>query len=178
MIVSIEWLNDFVEIKESPNELCDLLSNIGLEAETTQFTNKLPGVIVSKIESVKKHSNADKLKVCMVNDGKNTHQVVCGAPNVSSGQIIAYATIGSILPGNIKIKKVNIRGVESSGMICSENELKISDDHEGIMVLPNNLKLGKEFSSSFGYKFLSIELDITPNRADAFSHFGVARDIA
>ena len=118
------------------------------------------------------------MKICKVNDGENINQVVCGAPNVLEGQIIAYATIGTILPGNFKIKKVKIRGEESLGMICSERELQISDEHDGIMVLPENLTLGEDFSSSYGYKFLSVELDITPNRSDAFSHIGVARAIA
>ena len=83
-----------------------------------------------------------------------------------------------MLPGNLKIKKAKIRGVESSGMICSERELNLSDEHEGIMVLPDDLEAGTDFVSSYGYKYISIELDITPNRPDAFSHQGVARDIA
>ncbi len=178
MIVSLDWLNDFVEIQESPGELSDILSNVGLEAEIVDMPTSIPGVIICKVESAEKHPDADKLKVCKVNDGKKIHKVVCGASNIDSGQTIAFATIGTILPGNIKIKKANIRGVESSGMICSERELRISDEHEGIMVLPNDLVAGDDFMKSYGYKFLSIELDITPNRPDAFSHLGVARDIA
>ena len=177
MIISIEWLKKFVEIKESPQELAELLCKAGLEAEPTKVPLALPGVIVSRIESIKSHPNADKLKICMVNDGSKINQVICGAPNVSEGQIIAFAKIGTDLPGDIKIKKANIRGEDSYGMICSEMELNISDEHDGIMVLPNDLTIGKEFSSSYGYKFLSLQLDITPNRADAFSHLGVARDI-
>ncbi len=177
MIISIEWLKKFVEIEESPQELAELLCKAGLEAEPTKVPLALPGVIVSRIESIKSHPNADKLKICMVNDGSKINQVICGAPNVSEGQIIAFAKIGTDLPGDIKIKKANIRGEDSYGMICSEMELNISDEHDGIMVLPNDLTIGKEFSSSYGYKFLSLQLDITPNRADAFSHLGVARDI-
>ncbi len=178
MIISLEWLQDFVNINESPQELSDILSNIGLEAETTDTNVETPGVIIANVESAEKHPNADKLKICMVNDGDTIHQVICGAPNVEPGQLVPFAKIGSVLPGNFKIKKVKIRGVESNGMICSERELRISDEHEGIMVLPDNLKLGDDFKSSYGYKFHSLELDITPNRADAFSHYGVARDIA
>ena len=178
MIVSLEWLKNFVDIQETPEQLAEILSNLGLEAEPSKVPTNLPGVIIGKVESTKKHPNADKLKICEVNDGKNIHQVICGAPNVSDGQYIAYATIGTTLPGNFKIKKVNIRGEESFGMICSERELQISDEHEGIMVLPEDLTLGDDFCLSFGYKFLSVELDITPNRPDAFSHMGVARDIA
>ena len=178
MIISIEWLKDFVDIEESPQELSNILSNIGLESEITATTTETPGVVISKVESTERHPNADKLKICMVNDGDKLHQVVCGAPNVKAGQIVPFAKIGSTLPGDFKIKKVKIRGVESNGMICSERELRVSDQHEGIMILPNNLKLGEDFKSSYGYKFHSLELDITPNRADAFSHYGVARDIA
>ena len=178
MIVSIDWLREFLEIKESPNELADMLSNSGLEAELNSAPLSLPGVIIGKVESTEKHPDADKLKICIVNDGQKTHQVICGAPNVDSGQLIPFATVGSILPGNLKIKKANIRGVESNGMICSERELNISDEHEGIMVLPNDLPLGKDFMEVYGKKFISLELDVTPNRPDAFSHQGVARDLA
>ena len=141
MIVSIDWLREFLEVKESPNELANKLSNSGLEAELTSAPLSLPGVIIGKVESTEKHPNADKLKIWMVNDGQKTHQVICGAPNVDTGQLIPFATVGSILPGNLKIKKANIRGVESNGMICSEHELNISD--ELIFSLPSNLKLEK-----------------------------------
>ena len=178
MIVSIDWLREFLEIKESPNELADMLTNSGLEAELNEVPLSIPGVIIGKVESTEKHPDADKLKICIVNDGQQNHQVICGAPNVNSGQMIPFATVGSILPGNLKIKKAKIRGVESNGMICSERELNISDEHEGIMVLPKGLPLGKDFMEAYGKKFLSLELDVTPNRPDAFSHQGVARDLA
>ena len=178
MIVSLDWLKEFVDIQESPDELAELLSGIGLEAEVTSVPTEIPGVVIGKVESAEKHPDADKLKLCTVNDGKQVHQVVCGAPNVDAGQTIAFATVGSVLPGNLKIKKAKIRGVESSGMICSERELNLSDEHEGIMVLPDDLEAGTDFVSSYGYKYISVELDITPNRPDAFSHQGVARDIA
>ena len=178
MKISIEWLKDFVQINESLDDLVNLLTDLGLEAEISSIPQELPGVVIGRIDSVKKHSNADKLSVCMVNDGRDKHQIVCGAPNVEEGQVIALATVGSVLPHNFKIKKATIRGVESSGMICSERELQISDEHEGIMVLPENLNLGDNFIKAYGSKLHSIILDITPNRPDAFSHIGVARDIA
>ena len=178
MIVSIDWLKEFVTVEETPELLADLLSNKGLEAEVTDVPLEVPGVMIGKVESAEKHPDADKLKLCMVNDGSQIHQVVCGASNVDSGQTIAFATVGAVLPGNLKIKKAKIRGVESSGMICSERELNISDEHEGIMVLPDGLELGKGFMEVYGNKFISLELDITPNRPDAFSHQGVARDLA
>ena len=178
MIVSIEWLKEFVDINETPEELAELLSKTGLEAEIIGIPNQLSGIIIGKVETAEKHPDADKLKLCTVNDGNDIQQVVCGAPNVDKGQTIAFATVGSVLPGNFKIKKAKIRGVESYGMICSERELHLSDEHEGILVLPDNLKAGDDFIDAYGYKFLSLELDITPNRPDAFSHQGVARDIA
>ena len=178
MIISIEWLKNFVNIDESPEELAELLSKSGIEAETTQVPVSIPGVEVARIENTRIHPNADKLKICDVYDGTKSYQVICGAPNVEEGQVVAFAKVGTILPGGIKIKKANIRGEDSFGMICSEKELNISDEHEGIMVLPSQLNIGNDFSASYGYKFLSLQLDITPNRADAFSHIGVARDIA
>lgn len=178
MIVSIDWLKEFVDITETPDKLAELLSSTGLEAEVGSTPHELPGIVIGQVETAEKHPNADKLKLCTVNDGKTVHQVVCGAPNVDAGQKIVFAPVGSTLPGNLKLKKANIRGVESHGMICSERELQISDEHDGIMVLPDDLNPGDDFMSAYGHKYLSIELDITPNRPDAFSHQGVARDIA
>ena len=178
MIVSIKWLKEFVEINETPKELADMLSSIGLEAEFSDSFDGLGGVIVGKVKSVKKHPNADRLNVCRVYDGKDEHQVVCGAKNVAKGQTIAYAKVGSVLPGDFQLERIKLRGVESNGMICSAKELNIHDDHEGIIVLPDDCEIGKDFIEEYGSKFLKLELDITPNRADAFSHYGVARDIA
>ena len=178
MIISIEWLKNFVKIEESPEELAELLSKAGLEAETTHVPFSIPGVEIARIENTRRHPNADQLKICEVYDGTESYQVICGAPNVEEGQVVAFAKIGTLLPGDIKIKMANIRGEDSYGMICSEKELSISEDNEGIMILPSHLVIGNDFSTAYGYKFLSLQLDITPNRADAFSHVGVARDIA
>ena len=178
MIVSTEWLKQFVDVRESPAELADLLSGIGLDAEFTGIQDNIKGVVIGRVKTAEKHPNADKLSLCTVSDGKNEFQVVCGAPNVAEGQTIAYASVGAILAGNVKIKKVKIRGTESCGMICSERELGISDEHEGILVLPEHLQTGDDFLEACGQQFMTLELDITPNRPDAFSHIGVARDIA
>ena len=178
MIISLDWLKEFVDINESSQELADLLTNLGLEAEVAGIPESLSGIVIGKVETSEKHPNADRLKLCTVNDGTAIHQVVCGAPNVDKGQTIVFAKLGAILPGNFKIKKVKIRGVESCGMICSERELQLSDEHEGIMVLPDDLVAGQNFMEAYGHKFLSVELDLTPNRPDALSHQGVARDIA
>ena len=178
MIISIDWLKEFVDIKESPDELADVLSSIGLEAESLKPYEDLEGVVIGKVNSVGKHPNADRLSVCSVWDGEKDYQVVCGANNVAKDQTIAYAKVGSVLPGGFRLKKIKLRGVESSGMICSAKELNISDEHEGIIVLPDSCIPGKDFIKEYGNRFLKIELDITPNRPDAFSHYGVARDIA
>ncbi len=178
MIVSVDWLKQFVDVKEPPAELADLLSSIGLEAEDLRIFEGMQGVVIGKVTSVNKHPNADRLNVCSVYDGEIDYQVVCGADNVAKGQIIAYAKVGSVLPGGFKLKKINLRGVESNGMICSAKELNISEEHEGIIVLPKSGKVGADFIEEYGNKFLKIELDITPNRPDAFSHYGIARDIS
>jgi phenylalanyl-tRNA synthetase beta chain len=178
MIVSINWLKEFVDIKEPPDKLADMLSSIGLEAEFLNSFEGLDGVVIGKVMSIEKHPNADRLSVCTVYDGEEDYQVVCGAKNVAKDQTIAYARVGSILPGDFRLEKIKLRGIESNGMICSAKELNIHDDDEGIIVLPESCKVGKDFLEEYGNKFLKIELDITPNRPDAFSHYGVARDIA
>ena len=178
MIISIDWLKEFVDIKEPPDKLADMLSSIGLEAEFLNSFEGLDGVVIGKVKSIKKHPNADRLSVCTVYDGDEDYQVVCGANNVAKDQTIAYAKVGSILPGDFRLEKIKLRGVGSSGMICSAKELNIHDDHEGIIVLPDSCTIGEDFIEEYGNKFLKIELDITPNRPDAFSHYGVARDIA
>ena len=178
MRISIDWLNEFVSIKENPSDLADMLSMLGLEAEPVHDFSGLSGVVVGKVVTAKKHPNADRLKLCTVNDGNTTVNVVCGAPNVAAGQTVPFAQVGSELPGGIKISKAKIRGEQSSGMICSERELGISDEHEGIMVLPDKLKAGQAINVYLGEAYNALDLDITPNRPDGFSHYGVAREVA
>ena len=178
MIISIDWLKDFIDIEETPEELSNMLSSLGLEAECDNQFGDIKDVVIGEVISVSDHPNADRLNVCMVNDGQKEFQVVCGAPNVAEGQIIAYAKVGSTLPGGFNLEKIKLRGVESNGMICSARELNISDEHDGILVLPESCSLGANFVDEYANKFLKIELDITPNRPDAFSHYGVARDIS
>ena len=178
MIISIDWLKDFIDIEETPEELSNMLSSLGLEAESDNQFGDIKDVVIGEVISVSDHPNADRLNVCMVSDGQKEFQVVCGAPNVAEGQIIAYAKVGSILPGGFNLEQIKLRGVESNGMICSARELNISDEHDGILVLPESCILGANFVDEYANKFLKIELDITPNRPDAFSHYGVARDIS
>ncbi len=176
MDISIQWLRQYVDIKESPEELIHMLSMLGLEAEIPDGPS-FSGVIVGHVLKAEKHPNADRLKLCIVSDGNESFQVVCGAPNVSEGQKVPFAKVGAVLGKDFKITKAKIRGENSFGMICSEQELNLSDVHEGIMVLDNDAVLGTDFNDYLGKKDL-IEIDLTPNRPDCMSHFGVAREIA
>ena len=178
MRISIEWLKEFVDVKESPGSLADMLSMLGFESEVVHDFSLLSKIVIGKVVTAKKHPNADRLKLCTVNDGTDTLNVVCGAPNVDAGQTIAFAQVGAVLPGDFVISKAKIRGEESRGMICSERELGISDEHDGIMVLPNTLKVGRPIQPHLDKMYSSLELDLTPNRPDGFSHYGIAREVA
>jgi len=176
MQVSINWLKNYVEINESSAELADMLSMLGLEAEVPEKRN-FTGIVIGHVLKAEKHPNADRLKLCVVSDGKEEFQVVCGASNVEAGQNIPFAKVGAVLSEDFKITKAKIRGEYSFGMICSENELGISDDQEGIMVLDEKAKPGSDFNDYISNQDV-LEIDLTPNRPDCMSHFGVARDIA
>ena len=178
MRISIDWLKEFVKVPNSTQEVADLLTMLGLEAEESYDTTQLTDIVIGEVKAKDIHPNADKLSLCQIFDGKNELPVVCGAPNVDVGQKIAFAPVGSILPEGIKIGKAKIRGEVSNGMICSESELGISQEHDGIMVLKENAKAGTPFVQYILENAASIELDITPNRPDCFSHIGVARDLS
>lgn len=178
MRLSINWLRQYVDIKESPQELADMLTMLGFEAEIATDLSNLTHIVTAKVESVVKHPNADKLSLCQVNDGKETVSVICGAPNVEAGQKVVFAKVGAVLPGDFEIKKAKIRGEVSFGMICAEDELGISENHEGIMVLPEETKIGFPIGDVLNEKYAALELDLTPNRPDALSHYGIAREIA
>ena len=178
MRISISWLKEFIDFSLSNEEISDKLTMLGLEAEEGYNTSNLEDLIIGEIKDIIKHPNADKLNLCKVYDGQNTLPVVCGAPNVELGQKIVFAPVGSTLPGNFKIKKAKIRGEISQGMICSEKEVNISDEHDGIMVLNMDASPGDLFIDYLNNHLGALELDITPNRPDCFSHLGVARDLA
>jgi len=178
MKVSIPWLKRFVNFDYSASDLADVLTMLGFESEVVTDFSSLKNIVVGEVESAEKHPNADKLKFCIVNDGESSHEVVCGAPNVDAGQKIVFARVGAVLPGDFKIGKAKIRGIESSGMICSERELGISEEHDGIMVLDSSLKNGTNIANIFGPMYDAIDIDITPDKAFALSHRGIAREIA
>ncbi len=181
MKISLSWIKEFVDLNGiSIDEIVSQLTMSGLEVEdVVDQTSLYKNFIVGFVKETEKHPNADKLTICKVFDGKNDLQVICGASNVSTGQKIVFAPIGTEIPnGNFVIKKAKIRGVESNGMICAEDELLLSDDHSGIMVLDENLETGKPITETLNLNDVILEIAITPNRPDALSHIGVARDLA
>jgi phenylalanyl-tRNA synthetase beta chain len=183
MKISLKWLRDYIDYQGTADELSLILTKAGLEVEGIEKVGKgIEQVIIGKVKSKAKHPDADTLSVCTVFDGKEDLQIVCGAPNVDVGQTIALAPIGCNLPTpdnvGFKIKKSKIRGIESFGMICAEDELGLSTDHNGIMILNDDLNAGQTLISALGLPWEILEISITPNRADCLSYFGVAQEVA
>jgi len=187
MKISFNWLQQFVNIKLDENETAEILTNLGLEIEGIEKYESIPGsldgIVVGKVESCEPHPNADKLKLTRVNVGKEEKlQIVCGAPNVREGLHVPVATIGTTITANdesqLKIKKGKIRGEHSYGMICSASEISIGEDSDGIVELSDDLQPGTPLNKVFEVaKDHVFEIGLTPNRADAMSHWGVARDL-
>lgn len=181
MVISLNWLKEYISLEGiSAEEISEKLTNAGLEVEKmTDQRAMYQGFVAAHVRECVKHPNADKLSLCKVWDGKNELSIVCGAPNVSAGQNVVLATIGTQIPGkDFVIKKSKIRGAESEGMLCSESELAISENHEGIMVLGESVAPGADISDVLGLNDVVFEIGITPNRPDALSHLGVARDLS
>lgn len=150
MVISLNWLKEYISLDGiSSEEISEKLTNAGLEVEKmTDQRAMYKGFIAAHVRECVKHPNADKLSLCKVWDGQNELSVVCGAPNVATGQKVVLASIGTHIPGkDFVIKKSKIRGAESEGMLCSESELAISDNHDGIMVLPEDTEAGKDRKS-------------------------------
>ena len=181
MKISLNWLKDYVDLTGiSTEDIVSHLTMSGLEVEDVIDQNKIyQNFVVGLVQEKQKHPNADKLSICKVFDGKTQLQVICGASNVDAGQKVVFAPIGTLIPnGEFEIKKAKIRGVESYGMICAEDELLLSDDHSGIMVLDDKLEAGEKITDALNLNDVLFEIAITPNRPDALSHIGVARDLA
>jgi phenylalanyl-tRNA synthetase beta chain len=189
MKISYNWLKEYLDFSIEPVELARILTDTGLEVEGIEefesVKGSLEGVVIGKVLSCEKHPNADKLSITTVDIGDQSPiRIVCGAPNVAAGQIVPVATVGATLypagsEEGFTIKKANIRGESSSGMICAEDELGLGKNHDGIMVLKNNAKIGSKASEYFQIeKDMIFEIGLTPNRIDGASHIGVARDIA
>jgi len=187
MTISYNWLGEYLPEKIEPERLSKILTSIGLEVESLEkyesVKGGLQGLVTGEVISCEKHPDADKLKLTEVNIGADENlQIVCGASNVAAGQKVIVATIGStiypVTGDPITIKKAKIRGVESQGMICAEDEIGLGESHAGIMVLPAGTKIGLTAAEYFHpYEDHIFEIGLTPNRIDAMSHLGVARDV-
>ncbi|OZU89776.1 phenylalanine--tRNA ligase subunit beta [Virgibacillus indicus] len=186
MLVSLNWLKNYVDIGMiTPEELAEKITKSGIEVEGIEYiAEKSENVVVGYVESCEKHPDADKLNLCQVDVGEEKLQIICGAPNVAQGQKVAVAKPGAVLPGNFKIKKVKLRGVESNGMICSLQELGIEEKYvpkdavDGIYVFPDEVAVGESVETLLNLNDAVLEFDLTPNRADALSMLGVAYEVA
>ena len=180
MLISLEWLKEYVDINEDVKELENALTMIGQEVEAIEEQGQhLDNVVVGHIVEYGQHPDADKLSLLKVDIGEETPlQIICGAPNHKLGDRVIVAKIGAILPGNFKIKKAKVRGVESCGMLCSEAELGMGTDGDGIVILSEDAVIGCDIRIHLGLDDVIFELEITPNRPDCLSHIGIAREVA
>lgn len=180
MKFTYSWIKSVLKTTKSAAEIADKLSLIGLEVEELSDKSKVYApFIIAEILEATRHPSADKLQVCKVNNGSETLQIVCGAPNAKQGLKVVLAPIGAVIPnGGLVIKKSAIRGIESNGMLCSADELELSDDSEGIIELANDAIVGKSFAEYHGgLNDAVIEIAVTPNRGDATNVYGIARDL-
>jgi phenylalanyl-tRNA synthetase beta chain len=179
MRAPLSWLRDFTPLTAPPADIADALNQLGLEVEAIDAPGaEINGVIAARILDVVPHPDADKIRLADVDFGSGTIRVVCGAPNIEAGMVVPFATVGASLPGDFKITKRKIRGVVSEGMLCSGRELGLSDDHSGILELPEDVELGTDVREVLGLDDIVFELAITPNRPDAMGITGVARELA
>jgi len=182
MIITRSWLQEFIDLSSVSNEkLYETFNSIGLEVDSFNEINIAKKVVVGKILSVEKHPDADKLNVCQIDVGSGTRQIVCGAANVVDAEYVAVATIGAVLPGDFEIKHAKLRGVESEGMVCASSELGLPDTGKGIMILDasiGKLVAGRELCEYDKVSDTIIELELTANRGDCLSVYGVARDLS
>jgi len=182
MIVTRSWLNEFIDLSGVSDEtLYETFNAIGLEVDSMEKIEIAEKVVIGKIVSCEKHPDADKLNVCQIDVGTGVRQIVCGAANVVDAEYVAVATIGAVLPGNFEIKHAKLRGVESEGMVCAASELGLPDMGKGIMILDESigeLEIGRELNTYEKVADTIIELELTANRGDCLSIYGVARDLS
>jgi len=178
MKVSINWLKDYIDIDIPVDEISKILTMAGFEVESVSYIGEdIKKVVVSEIVSISPHPNAEKLSLCIVNTKYNNFEVVCGAKNIKVGDRVPLALDGARLAYGVKIKKSKIRGVVSQGMLCSEKELGISEDAEGIMILPKESGLGEDINEILDIKDVILDINIPPNRPDCLSIIGIGREI-
>ena len=178
MKITYNWLKEYVDFAWDWPELAERLTMAGLAFEGVEDLNaRYEGVVIGRVNSCRPHENADRLTICQVDVGTGVNTIVCGAPNVAAGQTVAVALPGTLLPGGQQIKRAKIRGVASEGMLCAEDELGLGDDHDGILVLDAGLPTGVPFAAATGRGDVVIDLEVTPNRPDCLSLFGIAREV-
>ena len=179
MLFSESWLRSYIDPAMDTDALCEAMTMAGLEVEeVAPVAPAFSGIVVARVLTCVDHENSDHLHVCTVDVGDaEPVQIVCGAPNVRAGVLVPCAKIGAVLPGDFKIKKAKMRGVESFGMLCSARELGITEDHSGLWILPEGLTVGEDIRTACHLDDKKIEIKLTPNRGDALSLIGVARDL-
>ena len=179
MKVSLKWLRDYVDIDITPQELADRLTMAGLEVDAVEdYTPAFTGVVTARILTMRRHPDADKLHLLEVTTGGEPLPIVCGAPNMKPGDVVALATVGAVIPGGYTIKSSKIRGEASEGMLCSEDELGIGPDASGLLILPPETPLGKNLVDVLDLRDTVLDIGVTPNRADCLSIVGIAREAA
>lgn len=178
MKFSQRWLAELLGAEVELEQMLERLTLAGLEVDGHQSLQAIDNLVIGHVEQIVQHPDADRLRVCTVNDGNDRLQIVCGAPNARADMTVAVARIGSKLPGGLKIKRSKLRGVESNGMLCSAAELGLGQDHDGILDLPADLPPGTPLHEVITLPDTVIDVDLTPNRGDCFSLLGVAREVA
>src|SRR6185437_14758507 len=180
MKLTLSWLKDHLDTTASLPEIVDTLTRIGLEVEGVEDAGaKFNGFVTARVIEARPHPNADRLRLCIVDAGAEPVQVVCGAPNARTGMKSVFSPVGTYIPGKkLTLAKGIIRGVESNGMLCSAAELELSEDHDGIIELPDDAPVGAAYAQYAGLDDPVIDVAVTPNRPDATGVFGIARDLA
>ncbi len=179
MRAPLSWIREFAPIEANTSEIANALNQLGLEVEAIHEPgSEIVGVRVAKILNIVPHPSADKLQLVDIDFGKRQTRVVCGAPNITVGMVVPYAPVGATLPGGFTLELKEIRGEVSDGMLCSARELGMGDDHSGILPLDDKAELGTDVRDVLGLNDTVFDLAITPNRPDAMSIVGIARELA
>ncbi|MCJ7833058.1 MAG: phenylalanine--tRNA ligase subunit beta, partial [Deltaproteobacteria bacterium] len=180
MKVTINWLQEYVDLTGlSVDDLAQGLTMAGLEVEAVfPIGRELESLVVGKVLEIRKHPQADRLSICKVTTGTETYEIVCGGPNMRPDILVPLALAGTRLPSGMEVQTATIRNVVSPGMLCSEKELGLSEDHSGIMIIPDEVPVGLSLSRALGLEDTLLEINVTPNRGDCLSHIGIAREIS
>lgn len=180
MNLSLNWLKEFVKYQQTPEKVAEVLTLGGFEVEKVNYLGKgLDNIIVGQIKTIISHAEADKLSVCKVDVGRSELlNIVCAAKNIKPGQKVPVALVDAVLPNGMRIERRRIRGVDSEGMLCAEDELGLGDDHRGILILDKDLKVGKKLGQAIGLEDTVLDITVSPNRADGYSVLGLAREFA